>query len=98
MGIIGDDSALSLGCLGVTSNGNAYQYITEHADLLIFLGAGFNERTSYLWDAKPLAGKKVAQIDLDAEQLEKVFQADVAIQGDIKQALSTVLDKIAESA
>lgn len=96
-GIIGDNAALSLGCLGVTSNGDAYQYISEHADLLIFLGAGFNERTSYLWDARLLAGKKVAQIDHDAEQLEKVFQADVAIQGDIKQALSTVLENILAS-
>ena len=97
-GIIGDGSGLSLGCLGVTSNGDAYQYITEHADLLIFLGAGFNERTSYLWDAKLLANKKVAQIDHDPEQLEKVFKADVAIHGDIRHALSEVLGKIADSA
>lgn len=96
-GIIGDDSELSLGCLGVTSNGDAYQYIIEHADLLIFLGAGFNERTSYLWDTKLLAGKKVAQIDLDPEQLERVFQADVAIQGDIKHVLSDVLENVTES-
>jgi len=93
-GVIGDDSELSLGCLGVTSNGDAYRYILEHADLLIFLGAGFNERTSYLWDSKLLAGKKVAQIDHDAEQLEKVFQADVAIQGDIKHALNALLEKM----
>jgi acetolactate synthase I/II/III large subunit len=96
-GIIGDGSGLSLGCLGVTSNGEAYQYIIEHADLLIFLGAGFNERTSYLWDAKLLANKKVAQVDYDPEQLEKVFRADVAIQGDIKDALTELLDKIAGS-
>jgi len=96
-GIIGDGTALSLGCLGVTSNGDAYQYIIEHADLIIFLGAGFNERTSYLWDAKLLANKKVAQIDHDAEQLEKVFKADVAIHGDIRHALSEVLEKIADS-
>jgi acetolactate synthase-1/2/3 large subunit len=97
-GIIGDGSGLSLGCLGVTSNGDAYQYITEHADLLIFLGAGFNERTSYLWDEKLLANKKVAQIDHDAEQLEKVFKADVAIHGDLRHALSEVLENIADSA
>lgn len=96
-GIIGDSSELSLGCLGVTSNGDAYQYIIEHADLLIFLGAGFNERTSYLWDAKLLAGKKVAQIDLDPEQLERVFQADVAIQGDIKHVLRDVLKYVTEN-
>jgi acetolactate synthase-1/2/3 large subunit len=96
-GVIGDGSALSLGCLGVTSNGDAYQYIIEHADLLIFLGAGYNERTSYLWDANLLANKKVAQIDHDAEQLEKVFKADVAIHGDIRHALNEVLEKIADS-
>jgi len=96
-GIIGDGTALSLGCLGVTSNGDACQYIIEHADLLIFLGAGFNERTSYLWDAKLLANKKVAQIDYDPEQLEKVFRADVAIQSDIKEALTELLETIDRS-
>lgn len=35
-GTIRDGAELSLGCLGVTSNGDAYQYIVEHADLLIF--------------------------------------------------------------
>jgi acetolactate synthase-1/2/3 large subunit len=93
-GIIGDGSVLSLGCLGVTSNGDAYQYIVDHADLLIFLGAGFNERTSYLWDVKLLANKKVAQIDLDPDQLQKVFRTDVAIQGDIKHILCEVLEKL----
>lgn len=93
-GIIGDGSALSLGCLGVTSNGDAYQYIIEHADLLIFLGAGFNERTSYLWDTQLLADKKVAQIDYDSEQLEKVFRANVAIESDVKSALSELLEKL----
>jgi acetolactate synthase I/II/III large subunit len=97
-GTIDDDSALSLGCLGVTSNGDAYKYIIEHADLLIFLGASFNERTSYLWDTKLLANKQIAQIDADPAQLERVFKADVAIQGDIKQALIGVLDQLNQHA
>jgi acetolactate synthase-1/2/3 large subunit len=96
-GVIGDGAELSLGCLGVTSNGDAYQYIIEHADLLIFLGASFNERTSYLWDAKLMANKKVAQIDYDPEQLEKVFKADVAIQDDIRHALQELLQKLEDS-
>lgn len=96
-GVIGDSTELSLGCLGVTSNGDAYKYIIEHADLLIFLGASFNERTSYLWDTKLIANKKVAQIDADPEQLEKVFQADVAIQDDIKHALHGLLEKLEDS-
>lgn len=96
-GVIGDGSALSLGSLGVTSNGYAYRYIVDHADLVLFLGAGFNERTSYLWDAKLLENKKVAQIDNNHEQLEKVFRADVAIHGDIKGVLTEVLGNIRES-
>lgn len=96
-GTIGDGAELSLGCLGVTSNGDAYQYIVEHADLLIFLGAGFNERTSYLWDARLLANKKIAQVDYDPAQLEKVFKADVAIQGDIQNVLNELLENISDN-
>lgn len=93
-GVVSEGSALSLGCLGVTSNGQAYRYIVEHADLVIFLGAGFNERTSYLWDKKLLAGKKVAQVDRDAGQLGKVFKPDVAIHGDIRAVLTALIAEL----
>jgi acetolactate synthase-1/2/3 large subunit len=94
-GVVAEGTALSLGCLGVTSNGEAYRYLVDHADLLIFLGAGFNERTSYLWDAKLLAGKKIAQVDRNDAQLGRVFHPDVAICGDIlavMEDLSATLD------
>ncbi len=95
-GVINEQSAMSLGSLGVTSSGVAYGYIVEQADLLIFLGAGFNERTSYLWDKKLLDNKKVVQIDSNAEQLEKVFEADIAIQGDINEVLTGVFSNLQE--
>ena len=93
-GVIGEAAGLSLGSLGVTSNGNAFRYIVDYADMLIFLGAGFNERTSYLWDEQLLANKTVVQIDHDPEQLEKVFKADVAIYADIREALMEMLNKV----
>ena len=94
MGVIDEAAGLSLGSLGVTSNGNAFRYIADHADMLIFLGAGFNERTSYLWDEQLLANKTVVQIDHDPEQLEKVFKADAAICADIREALMEILNKV----
>jgi thiamine pyrophosphate-dependent acetolactate synthase large subunit-like protein len=94
-GVVAEGTPLSLGCLGVTSDGAAYRYLVEHADLVIFLGAGFNERTSYLWDERLLAGKKVAQVDRDAAQLGKVFRPDVAIQGDIGEVLGQLLATLA---
>ncbi len=89
-GVVCEHSKLSLGSLGVTSYGGAYHYILEQADLIIFLGAGFNERTSYVWNKSLLKDKKIAQIDNNIEQLEKVFKADVAILGDIAEILSKV--------
>jgi len=93
-GVIDEHSSLSLGSLGVTSSGHAYRYIVDRADLIIVLGASFNERTSYLWDEKLLQNKKVVQIDSDYDQLEKVFSVDVAIHGDIKEVISETLAAI----
>ena len=97
-GVVAEGTALSLGCLGVTSNGDAYRYLVEHADMLIFLGAGFNERTSYLWDAKLLANKKIAQVDRDAAQIGRVFQPDVAICGDILAVMENVFSSLEANA
>jgi len=93
-GVISEQSDRSLGSLGVTSYSQARNYIIEKADLIIFLGAGFNERTSYLWDKTLLKDKKIIQVDTDLEQLEKVFKADIATHGDIKQVVAGVLDTL----
>lgn len=90
-GVVGEGTPLSLGCLGVTSNGDAYRYLTEHADLLIVLGAGFNERTSHAWDARLLAGKRIVQVDRDPARLGRAFQPELAICGDIRATLEHVL-------
>ncbi|HHH13690.1 MAG TPA: thiamine pyrophosphate-binding protein, partial [Thiolapillus brandeum] len=93
-GVIGEDSPLSLGSLGVTSGGHACRHILERADLLLFLGAGFNERTSYTWDDALLEGRTLLQVDHDPEQLEKVFRADLAVAGDIGEVLAGLLARL----
>ena len=95
-GVVSEHSELSLGSLGVTSYSGAYHYILDKADLIIFLGAGFNERTSYVWNEELLKNKKIIQIDNNVEQLEKVFQADLAILGDINVVLNTVNQTLKE--
>ncbi len=90
-GVVDEWSPLSLGSLGVTSNGYAREYIQQQADLVIFLGASFNERTSYVWQQKLLQGKKMIQVDIDPLQLEKTFSTDLSIQGDIRQMMNDLL-------
>lgn len=97
-GAVDEDAPLALGTLGVTSSGEAYRYIVERADLLLILGASFGERTSYVWDAELLAGKRIVQVDLDARQLGKVFRADLTIQGDIRAVLDAVLSHLPDAA
>ncbi|KRT59551.1 thiamine pyrophosphate-binding protein [endosymbiont of Ridgeia piscesae] len=90
-GVIDERAPLSLGSLGVTSSGEAHEYIVERADLILVLGAGFNERTSYVWEPSLLQSRRVLQIDNDQEQLEKVFDADIAFCGDIRETLDGIL-------
>ncbi len=82
-GAVDERSALALGSLGVTSGGHALRYLEQEADLVLVLGAGFNERTSYVWDKHLLAGKKLIQVDNSAQQLEKVFRADLVVHADL---------------
>jgi len=87
-GALDEHSPLSLGSLGVTSAGYALQYLQEKTDLLILLGAGFNERTSYVWNQKLLKNKAIIQVDNNPHQLEKVFTANVSIQADLGDYLT----------
>jgi acetolactate synthase-1/2/3 large subunit len=61
---------------------------------LIILGAGFNERTSYLWDQSLLEGRTIVQIDNDPHQLEKVFNTELVICGDIGEVINTLLEAL----
>lgn len=91
-GVVSEQSPLSLGSLGVTSYSQAFRYILEHSDLVIFLGASFNERTSYVWNKDLLKDKKIIQIDNNIEQLEKVFNADCAVLGDLSNTLTCAIN------
>ncbi|NWG88075.1 MAG: thiamine pyrophosphate-binding protein, partial [Hydrogenophilaceae bacterium] len=96
-GAIDERSSLALGSLGVTSGGHAMRYLEQEADLVLVLGAGFNERTSYVWDKHLLAGKKIIQVDNSAQQLEKVFRADLTVHTDLRTYLKA-LDAALEAA
>ena len=92
-GAIDECTPPSLGTLGVTSDGQALKSIREEADLLLILGASFNERTSYLWNPQLLQDKTVIQVDHHPDQLEKVFRADLAIACDITALLEALLQQ-----
>ncbi|MEJ2455845.1 MAG: thiamine pyrophosphate-binding protein [Candidatus Thiodiazotropha sp.] len=89
-GALDERSAMSLGSLGVTSGGYAVRYLEHEADLVMMLGAGYNERTSYVWDKRLLEGKKIIQVDNNPQQLEKVYRADQVVQADLSAYLQAL--------
>lgn len=95
-GVYDERAPLALGSLGVTSSGYAMRYLEQESDLVLVLGAGFNERTSYAWDGSLLAGKRRIQVDNSSQQLEKVFRADLVVQADLGVYLAALNEALAK--
>ena len=84
-----DDHPLCLGMPGMHGNYTAVTALQE-SDLLIVLGARFDDRVTGKVDAfAPHA--KVVHGDIDAAELGKVRHADVAVQGDAKAIIEALV-------
>lgn len=86
------NSKLYLGMLGM--HGTAYaNYAVQEADLLIAVGARFDDRvTGHLPSFAPKA--KHIHIDIDPAEIGKIVQVDVPIVGDCKNVLVEFLAKV----
>ena len=92
LGTFPEDHDLSLGMLGM--HGTAYaNHAVENADLLIAVGARFDDRVTGKVSAfAPNA--KVIHIDIDPAEMNKVRRAEVPIVGDCRAALSEILKHV----
>ncbi|MDO8586465.1 MAG: biosynthetic-type acetolactate synthase large subunit [Armatimonadota bacterium] len=82
----------SLGMLGM--HGTAYaNYAVAHCDLLIAVGARFDDRVTGKLDA--FAKKaKVIHIDVDPAEISKTVHVDIPIVGDCKAVLTDLLKHV----
>ena len=85
----------SLGMLGM--HGARYTNLAlEECDLLIAVGARFDDRATGKFDAF-CANARVIHIDIDPAELGKLRRPDVAIAGDVGSALAALLPLVAEA-
>jgi acetolactate synthase-1/2/3 large subunit len=80
-------------CLGMPGMHGNYTAVTamQRADLLVALGARFDDRVTGRVDAfAPEA--KIVHVDIDAAELHKVRRADVAIAGDCKVVIEALVE------
>ncbi|HRK60946.1 MAG TPA: biosynthetic-type acetolactate synthase large subunit [Candidatus Omnitrophota bacterium] len=85
LGIFPETHPLSLRMLGM--HGTVYaNYSVQKSDVLIAVGARFDDRvTGHIPRFAPHA--KIIHIDIDPSSISKTIKVDVAIEGDVKQAL-----------
>ncbi len=89
-----DDHPLCLGMPGMHGNYTAVTAMQE-ADLLIALGARFDDRvTGKVGEFAPLA--KIVHVDIDSAELGKVRRPDVAIQGDCRVVIEELVKALKE--
>lgn len=92
LGAMPMDHPLSLGMLGM--HGARYtNYVLEEADLLICVGARFDDRAIGK-TAEFCPNARIIHIDIDRSELHKVKNAHVAIAGDVGQVLSELLPRV----
>jgi len=92
LGAMPMDHPLSIGMLGM--HGARYtNYVLEEADLLICVGARFDDRA--IGRAAQFCPKaKIIHIDIDPSEIHKIKVAHVAITADVGQALEALLPRV----
>ncbi|AWI80223.1 acetolactate synthase, large subunit, biosynthetic type [Parazoarcus communis] len=92
LGAMPMDHPLSIGMLGM--HGARYtNFVLEEADLLICVGARFDDRA--IGKAAQFCPRaKIVHIDVDPSELDKIKNAHVAINGDVAEVLDALIPRV----
>ncbi|MCU6667559.1 acetolactate synthase large subunit [Enterobacteriaceae bacterium H4N4] len=92
LGMLPKAHPLSLGMLGM-HGARSTNFILQEADLLIVLGARFDDRAIGKTE-QFCPNAKIIHVDIDRAELGKIKQPHVAIQGDVNEVLAQLLPQI----
>ena len=89
LGMLPKAHPLSLGMLGM-HGARSTNYILQEADLLIVIGARFDDRAIGKTE-QFCPNAKIIHVDIDRAELGKIKQPHVAIQGDVAEVLAQLI-------
>ncbi|MHB8791931.1 MAG: biosynthetic-type acetolactate synthase large subunit [Thermoleophilia bacterium] len=92
LGCFPEDNDLSLGMLGMHGTGYA-NYAVTHSDLLIGVGARFDDRVTGKLATFARHAKKI-HVDMDPAEISKNIAIDIPIVGDAKDVLAGILAEL----
>jgi acetolactate synthase I/II/III large subunit len=88
-GVFPEDHALALGMTGIWGT-RAANETTREADVIVAIGTGFAEADCSSWDPKftfAIPPSRLIQIDIDPQEIGKIYPVEVGIVGDAKATL-----------
>ena len=92
LGMLPKAHPLSLGMLGM-HGARSTNFILQEADLLIVLGARFDDRAIGKTE-QFCPNAKIIHVDIDRSELGKIKQPHVAIQGDVGEVLEQLIPQV----
>jgi acetolactate synthase-1/2/3 large subunit len=88
-GVFPEEHRLALGMTGIWGT-RAANETTREADVILAIGTGFAEADCSSWDPKhtfAIPPSRLIQIDIDPQEIGKIYPVDVGIVGDAKATL-----------
>ncbi len=95
-GLVPEDHALSLGCVGLYGTNAANKYMRSSVDVLLSIGASFSEFTTHAWDPNFQPNTALIQIDVDPWEMNKNYVNKIGILGDSEVVLEQLLDELSK--
>lgn len=87
-------SPMFLGCMGVMGHKAADKYLKEKSDLVLAVGQTFNEISTLSWDPAIATGRRLIQLDIDPEEIGKVYPVAAASAGHLPTMITRLTQKL----
>ncbi|HEC69228.1 MAG TPA: thiamine pyrophosphate-binding protein, partial [Candidatus Omnitrophica bacterium] len=92
-GILSEDHPLALGVFGTSGDPGAKKYF-DKAKLVIAVGNSFAQNATFAFKPDLYTGKTLIHINIDKNEMNKVYKADCGIVSDAKAAIEALIDEL----
>ena len=92
-GILSEDHPLALGVFGTSGDLGAKKYF-DKAKLVIAVGNSFAQNATFAFKPDLYTGKTLIHINIDKNEINKVYKADCGIVSDAKAAIEALIDEL----
>jgi acetolactate synthase I/II/III large subunit len=93
-GVLPDDHPMGVGLVGSLGTKSAKK-LFEEADLCFLIGFKSGQNSTFTWEL-PKSTQKIIHLDIDGNELGKVFETDIPLAGDAKASLEKLNRLIAQ--